>query len=55
MSRLTSPHITKAPDFCGRRACIVGHRLRVLDIVVGHERRYGLGVLVSYLCIFHVG
>jgi uncharacterized protein (DUF433 family) len=32
-------HITKTPGICGGRACIAGHRIRVLDIVVWHERR----------------
>ena len=32
-------HITKTPDICGGRACIAGHRIRVADIVVWHERR----------------
>jgi uncharacterized protein (DUF433 family) len=32
-------HITKTPGVCGGRACIAGHRVRVLDIVVWHERR----------------
>jgi uncharacterized protein (DUF433 family) len=31
--------ITKTPGICGGRACIAGHRIRVLDIVVWHERR----------------
>jgi uncharacterized protein (DUF433 family) len=32
-------HITKTPGVCGGRACIAGHRVRVLDIVVWHEMR----------------
>jgi len=32
-------HITKTPGVCGGRACIAGHRIRVLDIVVWHEKR----------------
>jgi uncharacterized protein (DUF433 family) len=32
-------HITKTPDICGGRACIAGHRIRVMDIVVWHEKR----------------
>jgi uncharacterized protein (DUF433 family) len=35
----TVPHITKTPGVCGGRACIAGHRIRVLDIVVWHEKR----------------
>jgi uncharacterized protein (DUF433 family) len=32
-------HITKTPGVCGGRACIAGHRVRVLDIVTWHEKR----------------
>jgi uncharacterized protein (DUF433 family) len=32
-------HITKTPGVCGGRACIAGHRIRVMDIVVMHEMR----------------
>ena len=32
-------HITKTPGLCGGRACIAGHRIRVIDIVVLHEMR----------------
>jgi uncharacterized protein (DUF433 family) len=32
-------HITKTPNLCGGRACIAGHRIRVADIVVWHEKR----------------
>lgn len=31
--------ITKTPGVCGGRACIAGHRIRVLDIAVWHELR----------------
>jgi uncharacterized protein (DUF433 family) len=34
-----SAHITKTPGVCGGRACIAGHRVRVSDVVVWHERR----------------
>ncbi len=34
-----SNHITKTPGVCGGRACIAGHRIRVTDIVVWHEKR----------------
>lgn len=30
--------ITKAPDICGGRASIAGHRVRVLDVVIWHEQ-----------------
>jgi uncharacterized protein (DUF433 family) len=32
-------HIAKIPGICGGRACVVGHRIRVADIVAWHERR----------------
>jgi uncharacterized protein (DUF433 family) len=32
-------HIEKTPGVCGGRACIAGHRVRVADIVVWHEKR----------------
>jgi uncharacterized protein (DUF433 family) len=32
-------HITKTPGICGGRACIAGHRIRVMDIVTWHEMR----------------
>lgn len=31
--------ITSTPGICGGKACIAGHRVRVLDIVVWHEHR----------------
>src|SRR6516165_10218813 len=31
--------IVKTPGVCGGRACINGHRIRVADIVVWHEKR----------------
>jgi uncharacterized protein (DUF433 family) len=39
MSTASTEHIAKRPASCGDRACIVGHRIRVADIVVWHERR----------------
>jgi uncharacterized protein (DUF433 family) len=32
-------HIAKTPGVCGGRACIAGHRIRVLDVVAWHEKR----------------
>lgn len=32
-------HITRTPGVCGGKACIAGHRVRVVDIVVWHEKR----------------
>jgi uncharacterized protein (DUF433 family) len=39
MDTVITPHITKTPGICGGRACIAGHRIRVMDIVVWHEKR----------------
>jgi uncharacterized protein (DUF433 family) len=32
-------HIVKTAGICGGRACIAGHRIRVMDIVAWHEKR----------------
>jgi uncharacterized protein (DUF433 family) len=39
MENVAKQHITKTPGVCGGRACIAGHRIRVMDIVVLHELR----------------
>ena len=39
MAEVIRQHITKTPGVCGGRACIAGHRIRVMDIVVWHELR----------------
>lgn len=39
MSNVLMQHITKTLGVCGGRACIAGHRIRVMDIVVRHEKR----------------
>jgi uncharacterized protein (DUF433 family) len=39
MEGVSAQHITKTPEVCGGRACIAGHRIRVMDIVVLHEMR----------------
>jgi uncharacterized protein (DUF433 family) len=39
MLDVSTPHITKTPGVCGGSACIAGHRIRVVDIVVWHEKR----------------
>lgn len=39
MEYVDKPHITKTPGVCGGRACVAGHRIRVMDIVVWHELR----------------
>jgi uncharacterized protein (DUF433 family) len=36
---MEAAHITKTPGICGGKACIKGHRVRVMDIVVWHELR----------------
>jgi uncharacterized protein (DUF433 family) len=32
-------HITSSPDVFSGKPCIAGHRIRVLDIVIWHEKR----------------
>jgi|SRR5271155_5316325 len=39
MEEIIPAHISKNPDVCGGRACITGHRVRVMDIVVWYEFR----------------
>src|SRR3954447_6831193 len=39
MSDVIRQHITKTPGVCGGKACIAGHRIRVMDVVVLHEMR----------------
>lgn len=39
MEDIVRQHITKTPGICGGRACIAGHRVRVMDVVVWHELR----------------
>jgi uncharacterized protein (DUF433 family) len=39
MENVIAQHITKTPGVCGGRACVSGHRIRVQDIVVWHEKR----------------
>jgi uncharacterized protein (DUF433 family) len=39
MANVISDHITKTPGVCGGKACIAGHRIRVMDVVVWHEMR----------------
>ena len=38
MGNVIAQHITKTPGVCGGRACIAGHRIRVMDAVGWHER-----------------
>ena len=39
MSTFVESRITRTAGICGGRACIAGHRVRVLDIVVWHEHQ----------------
>lgn len=39
MENVIVQHIEKNPGTCGGRACIAGHRVRVMDVVVWHEMR----------------
>jgi len=39
MERPTGERIAKTPGVCGGRACVAGHHVRVLDIVVWHEHQ----------------
>ncbi len=39
MATSTGDRITRAPGVCGGRACIAGHRVRVLDVVALHEHQ----------------
>lgn len=39
MANIILDHVTKTPGVCGGKACIAGHRIRVMDIVVWHEMR----------------
>ena len=38
MSDIATMHITKTSGVCGGKACIAGHRIRVIDIMIRHER-----------------
>lgn len=37
MAAVITDRITKNPDIFGGKACITGHRIRVMDIVIRHE------------------
>ena len=39
METPTGERIAKTPGVCGGRACVAGHRVRVLDVVVWHEHQ----------------
>ncbi|MBW3540744.1 MAG: DUF433 domain-containing protein [Planctomycetes bacterium] len=49
MAIVNIDRITRTPGVCGGRACIAGHRIRVADIVVWHERRgYSTDEIASF-------
>ena len=37
MATVITDRITKTPGICGGKACVAGHRVRVMDIVIRHE------------------
>ena len=37
MATVITDRITKIPNVCGGKACIAGHRIRAMDIVIRHE------------------
>ena len=39
MANVSVEHIEKTSGICGGRACIAGHRIRVMDIAVLYEKR----------------
>ena len=39
MTNVITQHIAKTPGVCGGRACIAGHRIRVMDIVGLYEHQ----------------
>jgi uncharacterized protein (DUF433 family) len=39
MTIVSKEHISKTPGICGDRACIAGHRIRVIDVVALHNTR----------------
>lgn len=39
MAQVITERITKTPGICGGKACIAGHRIRVMDIVICYEHR----------------
>ncbi|MEM9540241.1 MAG: DUF433 domain-containing protein [Cyanobacteria bacterium P01_E01_bin.42] len=38
MTAVIAKHINIDPEICGGKPCIVGHRIRVQDIVIWHEQ-----------------
>jgi uncharacterized protein (DUF433 family) len=39
MEDVIHKHISKTMGVCGGRACIAGHSIRVMDVVVLHDKR----------------
>jgi uncharacterized protein (DUF433 family) len=39
MAQAITERITKTPGVCGGKACIAGHRIRVMDIVICYEHQ----------------
>jgi len=39
MSKSTEDRISRTPGVCGGKACVAGHRVRVLDVVAWHEHQ----------------
>ncbi len=37
MADVITERITKTPGLCGGKACIAGHRVRVMDVVIWHD------------------
>ena len=37
MAKVITERITKSPGIQGGKACVAGHRIRVMDIVIWHE------------------
>jgi len=38
MPDITTERITKEPAICGGKACIAGHRVRVMDVAIWYEQ-----------------
>jgi len=38
MANVITEHITKDPAICGGKACIAGHRVRIMDIAITYEQ-----------------
>lgn len=37
MMSVSTEHIAKTPGVCGGKACIAGHRIRVMDVAIYHD------------------